>query len=67
MCLDSTDWVYADLTIDLLLASYSHLNSSGGPWDKLDPIVVMAFLLASYVLGRFMRGAVLPCSRRGVD
>src|ERR1700691_4976196 len=30
-----TEWVYAGLTIDLLLASYSHLNASGSSWDKL--------------------------------
>ncbi len=50
-----TEWVYADLTINLLLASYSQLNSSGSTWDKLDPIVVMAFVFASYVLRRCMR------------
>jgi uncharacterized membrane protein YphA (DoxX/SURF4 family) len=51
-----TEWVYAGLTIDLLLAAYSHLSSSGSPWHALDPIVVMAFLFASYVLRRCMRG-----------
>jgi uncharacterized membrane protein YphA (DoxX/SURF4 family) len=50
-----TEWVYAGLTIDLLLASYSHLSASGSPWHALDPIVVMAFLFASYVLRRCMR------------
>jgi hypothetical protein len=50
-----TEWVYAGLTIDLLLASYSHLHGNGSPWDKLDPIVVMAFVFASYVLRRCMR------------
>jgi uncharacterized membrane protein len=50
-----TEWVYASLTIDLLLASYSHLSASGSPWHALDPIVVMAFLFASYVLRRCMR------------
>ncbi len=50
-----TEWVYAGLTIDLLLAFYSHLNASGSTWDKLDPIVVMAVLSASYVLRRRMR------------
>jgi hypothetical protein len=50
-----TEWVYAGLTIDLLLASYSHLNGSGSLWDKVDPIVVMAIVFASYVLRRCMR------------
>lgn len=50
-----TEWVYAGLTIDLLLASYSHLSASGNPWHALDPVVVMAFLFASYVLRRCMR------------
>jgi uncharacterized membrane protein YphA (DoxX/SURF4 family) len=50
-----TEWVYAGLTFDLLLASYSHLNGSGNLWDKVDPIIVMAFVFASYVLRRSMR------------
>jgi uncharacterized membrane protein len=50
-----TEWVYAGLTIDLLLASYSHLNGNGSHWDKLDPILVMALVFASYVLRRCMR------------
>jgi len=50
-----TEWVYAGLTIDLLLASYSHLNGSGSLWDKVDPIVVMALVFASYVLRCCMR------------
>jgi DoxX-like family len=50
-----TEWVYAGLTIDLLLASYSHLNGNGSTWDKLDPILVMAVVFASYVLRRCMR------------
>jgi len=49
------EWVYAGLSIDLLLAFYSHLNVGGSTWDKLDPIVVMAVLFASYVLRRCMR------------
>ncbi|HSS99502.1 MAG TPA: DoxX family protein [Terriglobales bacterium] len=36
-----TEWVCAGLTIDLLLASYSHLNASGSTWEKVDPILVM--------------------------
>jgi uncharacterized membrane protein len=50
-----TEWVYAGLTIDLLLAAYSHLNASSNPWHALDPIVVMALLFASYVLRHCMR------------
>ena len=51
-----TEWVYAGLTIDLSLALYSHLNSGGSTWDKFDPILVMAFVFASYVLRRCVRG-----------
>ena len=47
-----TEWVYAGLAIDLLLAFYSHLNGGGSTWD---PILVMAFVFASYVLRRCMR------------
>ena len=50
-----TEWVYAGLAIDLSLAFYSHLNGGGGAWDKFDPILVMVFVLASYVLRRCMR------------
>ena len=50
-----TEWVYAGLTINLFLAFYSQLNSGGSTWNKLDPIVVMAVLFASYVLRRRMR------------
>jgi uncharacterized membrane protein YphA (DoxX/SURF4 family) len=52
-----TEWVYAGLTFDLLLASYSHLNGNGTLWDKVDPIIVMAFVSASYVLRRSMRAS----------
>jgi uncharacterized membrane protein len=47
-----TQWVYAGLTINLVLAFYSQLNAGGSAWDKFDPILVMAFVLASYVLRR---------------
>jgi uncharacterized membrane protein YphA (DoxX/SURF4 family) len=50
-----TEWVYAGLAINLLLAFYSQLNGGGSTWDKVDPILVMAFVLASYVLRRCMR------------
>ena len=50
-----TEWVYAGLTINLLLAFYSQLNGGGSTWDKLDPILVLAFVFASYVLRRCMR------------
>ena len=50
-----TQWVYAGLVIDLLLAFYSQLNSGGSTWDKFDPILVMSFVFASYILRRCMR------------
>ncbi len=50
-----TEWVYAGLAINLLLAFYSQLNSGGSTWDKFDPILVMAFVFASYALRRCMR------------
>ena len=50
-----TEWVYAGIAIDLLLAFYSHLNGGGSIWDNFDPILVMAFVFASYVLRRCMR------------
>ena len=49
-----TEWVYAGLVIDLSLAFYSQLNSGGSTWDKFDPILVMTFVFASYVLRRRM-------------
>jgi uncharacterized membrane protein YphA (DoxX/SURF4 family) len=49
-----TQWVYAGLVIDLSLAFYSQLNSGGSTWDKFDPILVMTFVFASYVLRRRM-------------
>ena len=50
-----TEWVYAGLVINLLLAFSSQLNSGGSTWDKFDPILVMAFVFASYVLRRCIR------------
>jgi hypothetical protein len=50
-----TEWAYAGLAINLFLAFYSQLNGGGSTWDKLDPILVMGFLIASYVLRRSMR------------
>ncbi len=50
-----TEWVYAGIAIDLLLAFYSQMNGGGSTWDKFDPILVMAFVVASYVLRRCMR------------
>jgi uncharacterized membrane protein len=49
-----TEWIYAGLVIDLFLAFYSQLNSGGSAWDKFDPILVMAFVFASYGLRRCM-------------
>ena len=45
-----TEWVYAGLAINLLLAFYSQLNGGGSTWDKFDPILVLAFVFASYVV-----------------
>ena len=50
-----TEWVYAGLVINLCLAFYSQLNGGGSTWDKVDPILVTAFVLASYALRRCMR------------
>ena len=50
-----TEWVYAGLVIDLLLAFYSQLSVGGSAWDKFDPILVMTFVFASYGLRRRMR------------
>jgi hypothetical protein len=50
-----TEWVYVGLAINLLLAFYSQLNGGGSTWDKFDPILVLAFVFASYVLRRCMR------------
>jgi uncharacterized membrane protein YphA (DoxX/SURF4 family) len=50
-----TEWVYAGLATDLLLAFYSQLYGGGSTWDKFDPVLVMAFVFASYVLRRCMR------------
>jgi hypothetical protein len=50
-----TEWVYAGLVINLLLAFYSQLNGGGSIWEKFDPILVLAFVVASYGLRRRMR------------
>lgn len=50
-----TEWIYAGFAITLLLAFYSQLHSGGSTWDTFDPILVMAFVFASYVLRRRMR------------
>ncbi len=50
-----TEWVYAGFSFTLLLAWYSQLHGGGSTWDKFDPILVMAFVFASYVLRRCMR------------
>jgi uncharacterized membrane protein YphA (DoxX/SURF4 family) len=49
-----TEWAYAGLTMLCILTFYSQLNSGGSTWDKFDPILVMAFVFASYVLRRCM-------------
>lgn len=50
-----TEWAYAGLVINLLLAFYSQVHAGGSTWDKFDPLLVMAFVFASYVLRRCMR------------
>jgi len=50
-----TEWVYAGLVINLSLAFYSQLHGGGSPWNEFDPILVMAFVFASYGLRRRMR------------
>jgi uncharacterized membrane protein YphA (DoxX/SURF4 family) len=49
------EWIYAGFAFTLLLTFYSQLNVSSSAWDKFDPILVMAFVFASYVLRRRMR------------
>jgi uncharacterized membrane protein YphA (DoxX/SURF4 family) len=49
-----TGWVYAGLVINLTLAFYSQLNGGASAWDEFDPILVMAFVFASYALRRYM-------------
>jgi hypothetical protein len=50
-----TEWVYAGLVINLLLAFYSQLNGGGSTFEKFDPILVLAFVVASYGLRRCLR------------
>jgi uncharacterized membrane protein YphA (DoxX/SURF4 family) len=50
-----TEWIYAGFALTLLLAFYSQLYGGGSTWDKFDPILVMSFVFASYVLRRRMR------------
>jgi hypothetical protein len=50
-----TEWVYAGFGFTLLLDFYSQMNAGSSTWDKFDPILVMAFVFASYVLRRCMR------------
>ncbi len=50
-----TEWVYGGIAFTLLLAFYSQLNGGSSTWDKFDPILVLAFVFASYGLRRCMR------------
>jgi uncharacterized membrane protein YphA (DoxX/SURF4 family) len=50
-----TEWVYAGFAFTLLLAFYSQLHGGGSTWDHWDPILVMAFVFASYGLRRCVR------------
>jgi uncharacterized membrane protein YphA (DoxX/SURF4 family) len=45
-----TDWVYAGLTYDLILAAFSHIRNGDSFGNALDPIMVCVFVIASYVL-----------------
>ncbi len=49
------EWVYAGFGFTLLLDFYSQLSAGGCTWDKFDPILVTAFVFASYGLRRCMR------------
>ncbi|HZZ40535.1 MAG TPA: DoxX family protein [Acidobacteriaceae bacterium] len=50
-----TEWIYAGFVFTLLLDFYSQLNGGGSTWDRCDPILVLAFVFASYGLRRCMR------------
>jgi uncharacterized membrane protein YphA (DoxX/SURF4 family) len=52
-----TEWVYAGLALTLLLAFYSQIYGGGSTWEKFDPILVMTFVFASYVLRRSVRAS----------
>jgi hypothetical protein len=45
-----TDWVYAGLTYDLILAAFSHIRSGDSFGNAFDPIMVCVLVIASYVL-----------------
>src|SRR5260370_35766969 len=45
-----TQWVYAGLPINLLLAFYSQLNGGGSTLDKFYPILLIAFPFPSFFL-----------------
>ncbi|HMR04795.1 MAG TPA: DoxX family protein [Polyangiaceae bacterium] len=44
------EWAYAGIVFDLTGAACSHIYSGDGPADVLKPLVVLGFMLASYVL-----------------
>lgn len=50
-----TEWVYAGFGFTLLLDFYSQMNAGSSTWDRVDPILVMAIVFASYALRRCMR------------
>ncbi len=50
-----TEWVYAGIAITLFLAFFSQLNGGASTWDQVDPILVLAFVFASYGFRRRMR------------
>jgi uncharacterized membrane protein YphA (DoxX/SURF4 family) len=45
-----TDWIYAGLTYDLILAAFSHIRSGSSIGEALDPVMVGVFVIASYIL-----------------
>jgi uncharacterized membrane protein YphA (DoxX/SURF4 family) len=45
-----TDWIYAGLTYDLILAAFSHIRIGDSFGVALDPIIVCVFVIVSYGL-----------------
>lgn len=69
------EWAYAGMVFDLTGAAVSHAASGDGPPQVLTPLVVLAIVIASYVLRPDSRrlpasaGASLPASasRKSAD
>lgn len=45
-----TQWVYAGLTFDLLLAGISHVSCHDSVWNASHPFLLLAVVIVSYVL-----------------